>query len=225
MTMPTTKAARLPSHVRTSLRYARALRAPVNSVLTRTDDTKSSGIGAGKSRSGYSLSDSILEARLPGVEGALLLLGSCASELLQSRVYSVGREVMFVAEHVAHPVGIRIAESEFDVRKDIRFQEDFADLVLRFNVDVEFLEGRLEGPVFLDERKGLLRPDPLDAFVEVRADQQAHVDELLARDAEVRQRGLQRDLFGLDVHVDLLPRQLPAASDCEVLHEPRRTEQ
>src|SRR5206468_12715599 len=44
MTMPTTNAARLPSHVRTLRRYARALRAPVSPVLTRTEDTKSNGI-------------------------------------------------------------------------------------------------------------------------------------------------------------------------------------
>src|SRR2546425_3150813 len=179
----------------------------------------------GKSRSGYSLSDPVLGPCLPGVEGALFLLRPSASELLERRVDSIRREVVFVAEHVAHPVGIRIAESQFDGRKDVRFQEDFPHLVLRFNVDVEFLEGRLEGPVFLHERQGLLRPDPLDAFVEVRADQQAHVDELLARDAEVRQRGLQRDLLRLDVDVDLLPRQLPPASNREVLHEPRRAEQ
>src|SRR5207249_6293887 len=92
MTMPTTKAARLPSHVRTSLRYARALRAPVNSVLTRTEDTKSNGIGAGKSRSGYSLSDSILGVRLPGVERPLFLFRSRASEFLQRCVDSeIGR--------------------------------------------------------------------------------------------------------------------------------------
>src|SRR5256885_2411315 len=47
MTMPTTNAARLPSHVSTSRRYARALKAPVRTVLTRTEGTKSSGIGRG----------------------------------------------------------------------------------------------------------------------------------------------------------------------------------
>src|SRR2546428_7617906 len=47
MTMPTTNPARLPSHVSTSRRYASPLPAPVLTVLTRTEGTKSSGIGRG----------------------------------------------------------------------------------------------------------------------------------------------------------------------------------
>src|SRR5712692_1416469 len=225
MTMPTTNAARLPSHVKTSRRYARALSAPVSTVLTRTEDTKSSGIGAGKSRSVYSLSDAILGPCLPGVKGPLSLLGSGASEFLESRFNPVGREVMFVAQHASDAVGIRIAESEFDVRKDVRHQEDLADLVLRFDLDAQLFEGRFEGAVLLDQSERLLRPDSFDAFVEVRADQQAHVDELFARDAQVRQRRFEGDLLGLDVHVDLLPRQFPSTADREVLHEARRAEQ
>src|SRR5881628_1363881 len=216
MTMPTTKAARLPSHVRTSLRYARALRAPVNTVLTRTEDTKSNGIGAGKSRSGYSLSDSILGVRLPGVERPLFLFRSRASEFLQRCVDSVDREVVFVAEHAPDAVGIRIAESEFDIRKDVRLQED---------LDAELLERRLQRAVFLDQRERLLRPDSFHALVEVRPDQQAHVDELFARDAQVRQGGLEGDLLRSNVHVHLLARQLPTTADGQVLHEARRPEQ
>src|SRR5207253_10474040 len=48
ITIPTTKAARLPSHVSTFRRYARALRTPVRNTLMSTEDTKSSGTGAGK---------------------------------------------------------------------------------------------------------------------------------------------------------------------------------
>src|SRR5438034_1157894 len=162
---------------------ARALRAPVNTVLTRTEDTKSNGIGAGKSRSGYSLSDSILGVRLPGVERPLFLFRSRACEFLQRCVDSVDREVVFVAEHAPDAVGIRIAESECDIRKDVRLQEDLADLVLRFDLDAELLERRLQRAVFLDQRERLLRPDSFHALVEVRPDQQAHVDELFARDA------------------------------------------
>src|SRR3989442_2295454 len=104
-------------------------------------------------------------------------------------------------------------------------QKDLADFVLRFDLDAKLFEGRFEGPVFLDQRERLLRPDSFHALVEVRPDQQAHVDEFFARDAQVRQRGLEGDLLRLDVHVDVLPRQLPATGDREVLHEPRRAEQ
>src|SRR5439155_19646081 len=84
---------------------------------------------AGKSRSVYSLSDPILGPGLPGVEGPLLLFRSSASEFRQRRADPVGREVVFVAEHSSYTVGIRIAESQVDVWKDVRLQEDLADLV------------------------------------------------------------------------------------------------
>jgi len=45
--------------------------------------------------------------------------------------------------------------------------------------------------VLLDQSEGLLRTDASHAFVEVGADQEAHVDQLLARNAQVRERGLE----------------------------------
>src|SRR5437763_1950970 len=82
------------SRVRTLRRYARALRAPVSRVLTRTKGTKSNDTGAVKTRSGYSLSDPILGPWLPGVQGPLFLLRSRGPEFFQRGVNPVGREVV-----------------------------------------------------------------------------------------------------------------------------------
>src|SRR5881398_2271424 len=93
------------------------------------------------------------------------------------------------------------------------------------DVDAEFGQGAFEGAVLLDQRERLLRPDAPYAVVEIRADQEAHVHELLARHPEIRKRRLERDLLRMDLDVHLLPRQLPSSADRQILHEPRGPEE
>src|SRR6266545_2371534 len=220
MTMPTTKAATLPSHVRTPFQYASALRTPVNSVLMATEDTKSSGILRGQRGDPLKPLSPESPLREPGVERPLFLLRPRAAEFLQGGVDPIAREVVLVAEHAPHPLGVRVTELDLDVLDDLRVKEDIADLLLRFDVHAEFRERGLECAVLLDERKCLLRTDAFHALVEVRTDQQPDVDELLPGDPEPHERGLEDDFLGLHVDVDVLARQFPAARDREVLHEP-----
>src|SRR5207247_3852689 len=156
----------------------------------------------------------------PGVQGPLLLLRSRDAELREGRIDPVRREVEFVAQHAANAVRIRLAEGDLDTIEDVREEEDLAPLVLRLDVDAEFGQGAFEGAVLLDQRERLLRPDALYTVVEIRADQEAHVHELLARHPEIRERRLERNFLGVDLDVHLLPRQLPAAADRQILHEP-----
>src|SRR2546425_765550 len=150
--------------------------------------------------------DSVLVQCLPGVEGPLSLLRPRGPELLQRGIDSVAREIVFVAQHVPDAVRVGIAELNVDVGDDVRFQEDLPHLTFRLDVDPELRERGLERSMFLDQRERLLRSDSFDALVEVRADQEAHVDELFSGEAEARQRRVERDLLRLHVDVDVLSR-------------------
>src|SRR5438034_1420328 len=156
MTMPTTKAATLPSHVRTPFQYARALRAPVNSVLMATEDTKSSGILRGQRGDPLKPLSPESPLREPGVERPLFLLRPRAAEFLQGDVDPVAREVMLVAEHAPHAVGVGVAELDPDVLDDLWPKEDPADLLLRFDVHAELREGGLQSAVLLDQGERFL---------------------------------------------------------------------
>src|SRR5205807_10526908 len=79
--------------------------------------------------------------------------------------------------------------------------------------------------MFLDQGERLLRTDASYAFVEVGADQEAHVDELFARDPQVREGRLAGHRLRVDLHEALLSWQFPPAANGEVLHESRGTEQ
>src|SRR5688572_21432038 len=118
--MPMTKAARLPSQVRTFRRYARELRSPVRTALMTTEETKSGGTG--REQRGCRLKPFLPRCGLsePGVEGLLFLLRSGHTELLQRGVDSFRGEVVVVAQHPSDPVRLRVAEPEFDFVEHVR---------------------------------------------------------------------------------------------------------
>ena len=89
----------------------------------------------------------------------------------------------------------------------------------------DLLRHVFDAAVLLHQLQRLLRPDSLDAVVEIGADEDREIDERLARDAPAVEQPIELDRLRHDRAERPLARQKLFAGDREEAHEPGRAEQ
>ena len=178
---------------------------------------------------GCELSKLAVRARSePGVQGPLLLPVrfrlAGGFHLVQDRSDTILRESV-VGHHPEDAFGVRLPGSDVVVLRLRAVEEYLADFFVSGDVVAFGLDDLLEGAVLLYELQTLLRTDPGDPGVEVRADHDADVHQLLPGDPQVAEHPVGVDHFRCHGLVDALAGDLAPAGDGEVPHQEGGSEQ
>src|SRR5262249_5214946 len=136
-----------------------------------------------------------------------------AERAVEGGSHTVFAELSLAAEEIDDGRDIGFAERDVVVVGHVRVRVDPTDLFdVAQSVD-DLGRHALDAAVLLNQLERLLRSDPLDAFVEVGANENAEIDQLPARDAVGLEQSIELDDLRHDRARDTLTGQEFLAGD------------
>src|SRR2546421_197693 len=144
---------------------------------------------------------------------------------LERRRDAILREFALLAQKADDSREVRLARGNLVLRGNRRFQINSTDLVNLADGALNVIGHPFDPAKFDDQLQRLLRPNPFHALIEIGADEDREIDELLSADMPVLEKPIQLDQLRHDRTKRPLAREKLLPGDREKPDEPRRAEE